>query len=102
MPNPFAVLQHDGVHRADRPRVVRQFVQQWRDELLAGTGDAQAVVAHPLRRRQQVRQGISVKTQSGQVDQVRKDSENRAPRLPACAGRASGWDAGFDQADQKG
>ena len=83
-------------------RVVRQFVQQRDDRLLAGMRDVQPVEPHALGRRQQLRQRVGAEAQRVPGRSACRCSATPAPP-PSCscsAGAAGGLDAGADQAEE--
>jgi len=84
--------------------VARERVVQERDDgLLARVGDVEAVEAHPLGGRQQLRQRLRTQAETREVDQLVDVAQALLGALPLVhRGRERGLDAGADQAAEDG
>ena len=69
MADPFAVLEHHGIHRADATGFVRQLVEQRQNRLFERVGDVEPGEAGVLRGVEQAGQGAVVQLQLVGVDQ---------------------------------
>jgi len=103
LPPAPAVAQHHGVHGAQRLCVRRQLVKQRYHGLLAGMGDVQPGKPHPLRRQQQVRQGVGAKPEPVEIDVLVGVAEALLVAFKLMhRRRARRADAGSDQAGEEG
>ena len=98
-----AVLEHDGIDRAQLAGIVGQLVQQRDDRLLAGIRHVEPVEAHPLGGGQQLGQGFRTDAKLVDVDQLVDVTNTLLGALALVHGwRTGALDTGPDQAGQEG
>ncbi len=99
--DPRSVPEQHRVHGAERPGILRQFVEKGDHRLLAGMGDVEAVIARPLGRLQKIGQSLDAEFELREVHQA--VDEAQALRLPLAhlhLRGARGLDVLSDQAQE--
>lgn len=101
VPDRSAVLEDDGVDRAEGRGLRGEFVEVRDDQLLAGVGDVQSVEADVACGAYEIAHGLRWNTQDVDVDQPVQAAQSLPVGLALVQCRAEGGpDSGADQADE--